>query len=136
MRYFKTISTKLVGVILVGGLLASCASIVDGGKTRPVSINSATTGQEFIIKNKAGKTVHRGTTPAIVNLNRSGSGYFEKEQYTIQLTDGSGVASVKSSASGWYIAGNIVFGGLIGWLIVDPATGAMYNLKPDTVNLN
>ena len=32
-----------------------------------------------------------------------------------------------SSLSGWYW-GNIVFGGLIGMLIVDPATGAMYKL--------
>ena len=35
---------------------------------------------------------------------------------------------------GWYI-GNILFGGLIGMLIVDPATGAMYNL-PDRVDIN
>ena len=34
-----------------------------------------------------------------------------------------------SSLSGWYF-GNIIFGGLIGMLIVDPVTGAMYNLTP------
>ncbi|MDY5520178.1 hypothetical protein, partial [Campylobacter lanienae] len=28
-------------------------------------------------------------------------------------------------------AGNFIFGGLLGWLIVDPATGAMWNLKPE-----
>ena len=32
----------------------------------------------------------------------------------------------------WYI-GNIVFGGLIG-IIIDPITGAIYNLSPDEVN--
>lgn len=36
---------------------------------------------------------------------------------------------------GWYF-GNILFGGLIGFLIVDPATGAMYTLKPDTLNVH
>lgn len=34
--------------------------------------------------------------------------------------------------SGWYF-GNLVFGGLIGMLIVDPLTGAMYNLKPEKI---
>ena len=35
---------------------------------------------------------------------------------------------------GWYI-GNIVFGGLIGWLVVDPASGAMWKLQ-DSVHGN
>jgi hypothetical protein len=34
---------------------------------------------------------------------------------------------------GWYI-GNIIFGGLIGFLIVDPATGAMWKLDTEFVN--
>jgi len=37
-----------------------------------------------------------------------------------------------SSLSRWYF-GNIVFGGLIGMLIVDPLTGAMYNLTPEKI---
>lgn len=40
--------------------------------------------------------------------------------------------SIRSELSGWYF-GNIVFGGLIGMLIVDPATGAMWNLSPDKI---
>ncbi len=34
--------------------------------------------------------------------------------------------------NGWY-AGNIVFGGLIGILIVDPATGAMWDIKENNI---
>ena len=30
--------------------------------------------------------------------------------------------------------GNLIFGGLIGLLAVDPATGAMYSFKPDDIN--
>ncbi len=37
-----------------------------------------------------------------------------------------------SSVSGWYF-GNIAFGGFIGMLIVDPMTGAMFNLAPDKI---
>jgi hypothetical protein len=35
--------------------------------------------------------------------------------------------------SGWYI-GNILFGGLIGMLVVDPQTGAMYRLEPKSLD--
>ncbi len=34
---------------------------------------------------------------------------------------------------GWYIAGNFLVGGFLGWLVVDPLTGAMWNLKPSTL---
>lgn len=40
---------------------------------------------------------------------------------------------VTGGVSGWYVA-NLLFGGLIGLLIVDPLTGAMYNLSPEDVN--
>jgi hypothetical protein len=40
---------------------------------------------------------------------------------------------VDSRINGWYV-GNIVFGGLIGWLIVDPLTGAMWALDAEHVN--
>ena len=42
------------------------------------------------------------------------------------------VISIESSMDGWYIA-NILFGGLIGMLAVDPATGAMWKL-PETAD--
>ncbi|MCG2921469.1 hypothetical protein KZ305_25620, partial [Escherichia coli] len=40
---------------------------------------------------------------------------------------------VKSRLNGWYF-GNIIFGGLIGILVVDPMTGAMFTLSPKDVN--
>ena len=38
--------------------------------------------------------------------------------------------SMSARLNAWYW-GNILFGGLIGWLIVDPATGAMWKLKDE-----
>ncbi len=35
--------------------------------------------------------------------------------------------------SGWYW-GNLLFGGLIGMLAVDPATGAMWNIAPEKID--
>ncbi|MGB0343006.1 MAG: hypothetical protein ACPGGG_06180 [Parvibaculales bacterium] len=122
-------------ILLSSGILAACASIIDGGPTKPVRVNSAITGKQFIVRDKSGKIVHRGTTPATVNLPRSGDGWAEGQRYTISFEDGSSSAVVKSSATGWYIAGNLVFGGLIGWLLVDPITGAMYKLSPEEVSL-
>ena len=40
--------------------------------------------------------------------------------------------SLTKKFNGWYV-GNILFGGLIG-LIIDPITGAMYNLSPKEIN--
>jgi hypothetical protein len=40
---------------------------------------------------------------------------------------------VDSRINGWYV-GNIVFGGIIGSLIVDPLTGAMWALESEQVN--
>ena len=36
--------------------------------------------------------------------------------------------------NGWYI-GNVVFGGLIGLLIVDPETGAMWRLDENPIGV-
>jgi hypothetical protein len=40
--------------------------------------------------------------------------------------------SVECKLNGWYF-GNILIGGLIGLLIVDPATGAMYKLSSEGI---
>lgn len=41
---------------------------------------------------------------------------------------------LKTSVNGWYIGGNFVFGGLIGWLIVDPLNDGMYTISPKETN--
>ena len=57
-------------------------------------------------------------------------GYFQNATYNLEVSlDGyqTQVIPLKSSLNGgWYFAGNIVFGGFIGWLIVDPLTGGMW----------
>lgn len=47
------------------------------------------------------------------------------------LPDG---GSSKSMEAGWYIAGNLLVGGILGWLIVDPLSGAMWTLSPAQVD--
>lgn len=43
--------------------------------------------------------------------------------------------NIECKLNGWYF-GNILIGGLIGFLIVDPATGAMYKLDSEGITEN
>ena len=57
------------------------------------------------------------------------SGYFSPEKYLIKASkDGYATqyTPIEWHISKWYWFGNIAFGGLIGWFIVDPITGKMY----------
>ena len=113
--------------------LSGCATIFNG-QTQAVTIKSEPEGATLAVTNAAGEKVHSGTTPATVTLKR-GAGYFKSESYTVLLSK-PGFAdkelTITGTMSGWYI-GNILFGGLIGILAVDPATGAMYSF-PDSVS--
>lgn len=126
MRTLKLGKTLLACAAAV--TLSGCATIVSDSKY-PVNISSAPEGASFTVQNRAGQTIHTGTTPSTVTL-KSGAGYFKGETYSIVFhKDGFADQKValNTSLNGWYW-GNIIFGGLIGMLAVDPATGAMYRL--------
>jgi hypothetical protein len=122
---------KALGVVVLLALLPSCASIVSKSDW-PVAITSPQPGVPFTVKNSQGISVASGTTPSTITL-KSGAGFFEGADYTVEAT-GHGSVPVVSKLNGWYW-GNLLFGGLIGMLIVDPATGAMWKL-PETIQLN
>ena len=129
MKSLRTLFT--VSALTATLLISGCASIV-GDSKYPVNVSSTPSGANFTIKNKDGVVVHNGSTPNTVTLP-SGRGYFKGEAYTITFkkegyADTS--ASLETSMSGWYW-GNLLFGGLIGMLVVDPLTGAMYKLPAD-----
>ena len=78
--------------------------------------------------------MHSGTTPLTVTLKK-GRGYFKPESYVVRFAkEGfqTREITVQGAINGWYF-GNILFGGLIGMLAVDPSTGAMYTLQPKAV---
>lgn len=116
-------------LLTLGALNGGCASIVSRSKW-PLAIDTKPEGVQVSIINKKGNEVFSGRTPAVTEL-KSGSGFFNKESYTVVLTHKNGEKrkiNVECTVNGWYF-GNIVFGGIIGLLIVDPATGAMYRLQ-------
>jgi hypothetical protein len=128
------ILTKTISIIAIITIFSSCASIVS--KTSwPLTVRTDPTGARVEITDIHGFIVYSGNTPATMSL-KSGGGFFTKQSYKVKFTmDGydARIIPIECSLNGWYI-GNIVFGGLIGLLIVDPATGAMYKLDREYIN--
>lgn len=112
--------------------LLGCASIVSKS-TYPVVFDTNPTGGQIVITDHAGVRVFQGRTPTTVTLSAR-KGFFQGANYTIQcpMEGHTETTTLTSSLDGWYI-GNILFGGLIGILIVDPATGAMWKLDDRAV---
>ena len=117
-------------------LIAGCAAIV-GQPTQLVAINTSPQGAQVHIADETGGTVFTGTTPTNVTLQKSDGSYWGGKKFTVTVSK-SGFEdqtySLRASPNGWYLAGNVVFGGLIGWFIVDPLTGNMYTLSPKTID--
>ncbi|MGP9634881.1 hypothetical protein ACT3R7_17640 [Halomonas sp. AOP43-A1-21] len=127
---------KITSAMAALSVLSGCASIV-GDKEQSITINSTPNNANVIITDERSQQVHSATTPTTVQLRKSDGSYFGGKTYTVEISkDGyeSRTMMINSNVNGWYIGGNIIFGGLIGWLIVDPLTGAMYNLSPDSIN--
>ncbi len=123
-------SSKWLFTLTLSGILsmAGCASITRG-TTDTLIVESNPSGADVRLSN--GMT---GKTPAAFKLPRKDSlvvtitkdGYESIEINVIPQIVGAGSAGM---------AGNIVFGGLIG-AAVDASTGAMHDLKPNPISVN
>lgn len=128
---------RLVTISIIGVAVAcsGCATMLNQ-ETGQVAIMSTPGDAEYEVKNEYGATVHRGITPESVTLAK-GNGYFDGADYTLTFTKpgyAPAVEHLRTSVGGVYALGNLVFGGLIGYLFVDPATGAMWSFDRDEVN--
>ena len=128
-------ATIRIAIITLLSLLCSCASIVSGSTTSLV-VNSNPSEARLEVTNRAGLPVYKGETPAVMTLP-TGGGYFKRELYTFRVHKkgyGETTRSVMARIDPWYW-GNILFGGLIGFLIVDPITGAMYTFDGTPIEI-
>jgi uncharacterized protein YceK len=128
----KIITIAVASVFLLSG----CATIV-GDDTQLVQVNSNPSGASFLIKDESGKIITEGKTPQGVSLRKSDGSYFGKKSYEIVFSKENYkpvTLPIKASANGWYIGGNILFGGIIGWFAIDPFNGGMYTLSPKEAN--
>ena len=117
----KKTGLKIVIILLSFLIFTNCATIIHGSR-QDVSISSNPSKAIVTIDN-----VEKGITPVTLRLSR-------KDHHTIQINLNGYMpyeTKLTRKVDGW-LAGNIVFGGLIG-LVVDAATGGMYRLTPDQV---
>lgn len=127
MKKFKQMKKILLTTAVVA-YLSGCASVVSKSNYS-VAIASNPATADFTIVNKSGQLIQSGVTPTTVDL-KSSAGYFKGQSYTISFKK-EGYAdtefTLKSSLDGWFY-GNILIGGVLGALVIDPLTGAMYKL--------
>ena len=127
--------------LLVLGLLlmcSGCASIMCGSE-KTINIRSKPPEAKFSIKDVKGIVIIQGVTPTNITLKR-GRGFFQGGDYKVEFEkqgyDSKIVPVPQGLETGWYFFGNAVFGGLIGIVIVDPLTGAMWDIKDVNVSLS
>jgi hypothetical protein len=116
-------------------LFSGCATIISSAKY-PVTIESEPQQATVTVIDRKGRTVFEGETPAEVKL-KAGAGYFKAAEYDLQLEkEGYDPAqtTIKSSLDFWYM-GNLFFLGFLGLLVIDPLTGAMYQLEDEKVSI-
>jgi hypothetical protein len=119
---------KFALVVVAAIAFSSCATIF-GSTTTMLGVDTDPQGAKVKITNRKGTVVYEGQTPATVTLKNS-NGYFQRGIYQLDLTiDGYQPrhVTVSSHLNGWYF-GNLLIGGALGMLIIDPLTGAMYKL--------
>ena len=108
-------------VIMVAVVMAGCCSIICG------------TSQEVAVSSNPGRATVKvngqikGKTPVTLDLKRNKSHRIRIELDGYQPY---GVA-LKKRVNAW-VLGNIIFGGIIG-LVIDAVDGAIYTIKPDTI---
>ncbi|MBQ7190058.1 MAG: SHOCT domain-containing protein [Kiritimatiellae bacterium] len=113
---------------------AGCASIFSRSRYQ-IPLRSNVDGTLVTVRDRSGNICATERTPATVTL-KSGSGYFSRGKYTFTFEKAgyySDTQQLSAQMSGWYF-GNLIIGGLPGLVIIDPITGAMFNLDETPVN--
>ena len=109
---------------------AGCGAIINGStQNMSVQVQPSTANIQLLSAN--GALISQSTGSLFYELKRS-KGFFKGANYNLKISAAGyqeQVVAISSSASGWYLAGNLLFGGFIGWLIVDPANGGMWALE-------
>lgn len=129
---------KMMFTLLTMLMLSGCASMI-AGSHRDINIKSTPPNATVSIQERESKQiVHQGQTPLIIPLSTRG-GYFKSKQYDVTISKEGYITknlNINSFLSGWY-AGNLILWpvAVIGGLIIDPLTGAMWSLTPKDVNV-
>jgi hypothetical protein len=121
--------------IIAISMLSGCATLFAPTKW-PLKIDTKPEGAWVRVIDRSGEIKFQGTTPVTVFLP-AGRFYFKRESYTVRLN----MAGVEEKnihvgcVTNTYYWLNFLWGGIIGFLLIDPATGAMYQLDRESIDI-
>ena len=104
--------SNFICLINIGGL----RHYLGQSAAETLNVRSMPDQASVIITDESGTKVFEGKTPTALPLEKK-KGYFSGKKYSVNIKkDGyeERTVAVNTRANGWYIAGNLVFGGLIG----------------------
>jgi len=128
---------RLIFGVMAAALMAismsGCATIISGTRQK-IDIRSEQEGASVVIDNIRDKKVFESKNlPETARLKR-GAGYFKSSEYSVKMSKegyDTLTATIESNVNLIPYLGNIYTGGLIGMIIIDPASGAMWKLDAD-----
>jgi len=129
-------SCIMMGIVLIAITCTSGCSTIVSDSTYDVRIDSYPRGAEYLVTDKKGREQARGVTPDIVSL-KAGAGYFQANKFNVDYSKEGYRQStqvIDTSFDAWYL-GNFIFGGWVGFLAVDPLSGAMWEVDQPSVHM-
>lgn len=118
-------------IVICGGTLSGCATIVSGRKTE-VTLDNSGGATYFTVMDNNNRVVDSGVTPKQVTLKTTQT-WLQPAKYHVVYASQDGVEQYNLNAGfNWWTAGNIVIGGVPG-IAIDAATGALWKLQPQVI---
>ena len=109
-------------LLALSSVVSGCATIVHLGGNEELNVSSEPAGAKVVIDG-----TERGVTPLATKVER-------KKDHAVVLTKEGfeeNQSRVESHLS-WWVAGNVILGGLVG-ILVDVLSGGGYTIEPDAV---
>lgn len=139
-RWRKTLGTRAAPILAAWFTmlaLPACATVFSGSSAK-LRIHSDIPGSQVRIVDHRGLPVFTGSTPCTVRLAR-GRAFFRGAEYLVEVHSAGHpprVERVATEINEWYYGNAVLPGGLLGSLLIDPWTGAMFEFDRSDVTVS
>lgn len=122
MRIWFIRAIPAMFILALSSVVSGCATIVHLGGNEELNVSSEPAGAKVVIDG-----TERGVTPLATKVER------KKDHVVVLTKEGfeENQSRVESHLS-WWVAGNVILGGLVG-ILVDVLSGGGYTIEPDAV---